>query len=80
MICGYEVWGIVTMKGDSMVIRVLMLLLSFMVVTNLILVLVGILFKVNMYKKYGRAIVIFYSGFFLFIIAVFIVFAMLGLL
>ncbi len=63
-----------------MVIRVLMLLLSFMIVTNLIIILVGMLFRVNMYKKYGRAIVLFYSGFFLFIIAVYIVFAMLGLL
>ena len=63
-----------------MIVRILMLLLSFMIVTNLIIVLVGMLFKINMYKKYGRAIVIFYSGFFLFIIAVFIVFAMLGLL
>ena len=63
-----------------MVIRVLMLLLSFMIVTNWIIVLVGILFKVNMYKKYGRAIIIFYSIFFLFVITMFIVFAMLGLL
>ena len=63
-----------------MVLRVLMLLLSFLVVTNLVLVLVGILFRVNMYKKYGRAIAIFYSGVLLFIVAVYIVFAMLGLL
>lgn len=63
-----------------MIIRVLMLLFSFLIVTNLVLVLVGILFKVNMYKKYGRAIIIFYSGFFLFIVAMYIVFAMLGLL
>ena len=62
-----------------MVVRVLMLLLSFLVVTNLVLVLVGILFKVNMYKKYGRAIVIFYTGVFLFIVALYIIFAMLGL-
>lgn len=63
-----------------MVVRILMLLLSFILVTNLVLVLVGILFRVNMYKKYGRAITIFYCGFFLFIVAVYIVFAMLGLL
>ncbi len=63
-----------------MVLRVLMLLLSFLVVTNLVLVLVGILFRVNMYKKYGRAIAIFYCGVLLFIVAVYIVFAMLGLL
>ena len=63
-----------------MIIRVLMLLLSFLIVTNLIFILIGIIFKTNIYQKYGRAIIIFYSGFFLFIVAVYIVFAMLGLL
>lgn len=68
------------MKGEFMVIRVLMLLLSFLIVTNLVLVLVGILFKVSLYKKYGRAITMFYCGVLLFIVAIYIVFAMLGLL
>ena len=63
-----------------MVIRVLMLLLSFIIVTNLVLVLVGIIFKTNLYKKYSRAIIIFYSMFLLFVVAIYVVFAMLGLL
>ena len=63
-----------------MVIRVLMLLFSFLIVTNLVLVLVGMLFKVNMYQKYGRVITMFYCGVLLFIVAIYIVFAMLGLL
>ncbi len=61
-----------------MIIKILFLLVSFLVVTNLALVLISALFNINLYKKYGRIIVVFYGIVLLFIAAVYLVFSMLG--
>ncbi len=62
-----------------MIIKILLLLISFLVVTNLVLIIISAVFNVNLYKKYGRIIAVFYCAFFFFIAAVYLIFAMLGL-
>ena len=61
-----------------MVIKILLLILSFLVVTNIALVAISAIFNVNLYKKYGRIIVIFYGALFLFMGAVYLIYSMLG--
>ena len=61
-----------------MVIKILLLLLSFLVVTNIVLVLISVIFNVNLYKKYGRIIVLFYGALILFLAAVYLIFSTLG--
>ena len=62
-----------------MAIRILIFLLAFVVITNLINSLVGLIFNVNMYKVYGNPILIGYAGFGLVVMVTFIVMAILGL-
>lgn len=62
-----------------MAIRILFFLLAFVVITNLIISLVGLIFNVNMYKVYGKHILIGYAGFALIVMVTFIVMAILGL-
>lgn len=62
-----------------MAIRILFFLLAFVIITNLIISLVGLIFNVNMYKVYGKQILMGYAGFALLIIITFIVMAILGL-
>ncbi len=61
-----------------MVIKILLLILSFLVVTNIALVAISAIFNVNLYKKYGRIIVIFYGALLLFMGAVYLIYSMLG--
>ena len=63
-----------------MAIRILMLILAFVLVVNLVLTLVGFFSGVNLYQKYGKQILNFFIGFALFIICVYIVFAIMGLI
>ena len=63
-----------------MAIRILFLILSFVLVVNLVLMFVGLITKVNLYEKYGRQILNFFIGFALFVIAVYVVFAIMGLI
>ncbi len=63
-----------------MAIRILLLILAFALVVNLVLTLVGFFSGVNLYEKYGKQILNFFIGFALFIIAVYIVFAIMGLI
>lgn len=62
-----------------MAVRILIFLLAFVVITNLIISLVGLIFGVNMYKQYGKQILIGYAGFGLIVMITFIVMAILGL-
>lgn len=62
-----------------MAVRILIFLLAFVVITNLVISLVGLIFGVNMYQRFGKAILIGYAGFGLIVIITFIVMAVLGL-
>ena len=63
-----------------MAIRILFLILAFTLVVNLVLALVSFFSGVNLYQKYGKQILNFFIGFGLFVIAVYIVFAIIGLI
>lgn len=62
-----------------MAVRILIFLLAFVVITNLVISLVGLIFGVNMYKKFAKEILIGYAGFALIVVITFIVMAILGL-
>lgn len=63
-----------------MAIRVLMLILGFILVVNLVLTFVGLITGVNLYEKYGKQIMRFFIGFCLFIVILYIAFAIIGLI
>ena len=63
-----------------MAIRVLIFIMAFVILTNLVISLVGLIFNVNMYKTYGKAILIGYAGFGLVVVVTFIIMAILGLM
>jgi hypothetical protein len=62
-----------------MAIRILMIIIAFTLVVNLVLTLVGFFSRVNLYEKYGKQIQNFFIGFALFIIAVYVILAIIGL-
>ena len=62
-----------------MVIRVLLLLLSFVILVNLCILSVGYVRGENLYKKYGKQIIIGFAIFVLFITAVYTAVALIGL-
>lgn len=66
-------------KEENMAIRIIFLLLGALLVINIVLMGVGALFGVNLYQKYGKQILSFLIGFVLFIVAIYILFAILGL-
>ncbi len=61
-----------------MILKILLLLISFLVVTNIVLVLISVLFNINLYKKYGRMIVVFYGALVIFMAAVYFIYSLLG--
>ena len=63
-----------------MTIRILMLIFAFALVVNLVLTLVGFFSGVNLYEKYGKQILNFFIGFALFVIAVYVTLAIIGLI
>ena len=63
-----------------MAVRVLIFLLAFVVIANLIISLVGLIFGVNLYKSYSKAILIGHAGFALVVAVTFIIMAILGLM
>lgn len=67
-------------KRGIMAIRVLIFLLAFVVIANLIVSLVGLIFGVNLYKAYGKAILIGHAGFALVVAVTFVIMAILGLM
>ena len=62
-----------------MAIRILYLIFGFVLAVNLVLSLVGLITGVNLYQKYGKQILKFFAGFGLFVVAAYVIFAMLGL-
>lgn len=62
-----------------MALRILFLIIAFVIVANLILTFTGLIMNVNLYQKYGKQILNFFIGFALFIIAAYIIIAILGL-
>ena len=62
-----------------MVIRVLLLLLSFIILVNLCIVSIGYMKGENLYKKYGKQMIIGFAIFVLFIAAVYTAVALIGL-
>ena len=63
-----------------MAIRILFLILGFALVVNLVLTFVGLITGVNLYEKYGKQILKFFIGFGLFVVAVYVIFAIIGLI
>jgi len=62
-----------------MALRILFLILALIITVNVVLSSVGLIMGVNLYQKYGKQILNFFAIFILFIIAVYIVLALLGL-
>ncbi len=62
-----------------MVIRVLLLLLSFIILVNLCILSIGYVRGENLYKKYGKQILIGFAIFVLVIAAVYTAVALIGL-
>lgn len=62
-----------------MAVRILMLLLSIVIATNLIIMLVSLICGVNLYQKHGKAILNGFGIFILLIVIIYITLAILGL-
>jgi hypothetical protein len=62
-----------------MAIRVLLFLFTLFLLTNIVITLVSVICGVNLYKKHGNTILKGYGIFILFIVAVYVVMALLGL-
>lgn len=62
-----------------MALRILFLILGIVLAVNIVISSVGLIMGVNLYKKYGKQILNFFLGFIIFIIAVYVVLAILGL-
>jgi len=63
-----------------MALRILFLILGCCVVVNVVLISVGLIMNVNLYQKYGKAILNFFAGFAIFIVIIYVVLAILGLI
>lgn len=62
-----------------MALRVLLFLFALFILSNIVITLVSVICNVNLYKKHGSTILKGYGIFILFIVAVYVVFAILGL-
>lgn len=62
-----------------MAIRVLLLLLSVIISVNLVIIIVSYLCNVNMYQKYGRAILNGFGVLILLVVVVYLILSILGL-
>ncbi len=62
-----------------MVVRILFLILCFVLFVNLVLICSGLIFNVNLYKKYSKQILNFFIGFILFVIASYVIMALISL-
>ena len=54
--------------------------MGFILVVNLVLTFDGLITGVNLYEKYGKQILKFFIGFGLFVVAVYVIFAIIGLI
>lgn len=62
-----------------MAIRVLFLLLSLVIITNIVIIVCSYLFNVNLYQKYGKAILSGFGILAVLIVVVYVILAVLGL-
>ena len=62
-----------------MALRILFLIIGATLAINLVLASVSLVTGVNLYQKYGKQILIFFGAFAVFIVAVYVVIALLGL-
>ena len=62
-----------------MVIRILILLLSFLVFVNLCIFAIGVIKGENLYKKYGKQILIAFAMFIFMVLAFYLAIALIGL-
>ncbi len=62
-----------------MALRIIFLIIGFTLIVNIVLMLSGLIFGVNLYQKYSKQILIFFALFALFIVAVYVVLALIGL-
>ena len=62
-----------------MVVRVLMLLLAFMLFVNLCIMAVSALLGENLYKKYGKQMLLIFCGFVLAVAVLYTALALIGL-
>ncbi len=63
-----------------MAIRVLFLLLSLVIITNIVIIVCSYLFNVNLYKKHGKAITSGFGILAILIVILYVVLAFLGLI
>ncbi len=63
-----------------MALRILFLLFGIVLVVNIVLSGVGLILGVNLYKKYGKQILIFFVSIALFMITAYLVFSLMGLI
>ena len=63
-----------------MAVRILFLILSMARIVNLVIALVGLVMGVNLHQKYGKQILNFFAIFILFVIALYVIFAIIGLI
>ncbi len=62
-----------------MAVRILLMIVAMTLMVNLVLVGVSLITRVNLYEKYGKQILNFFIGFGLFVIAAYVVLAIIGL-
>lgn len=63
-----------------MIIRVLLFLFALFLLINIVITLISVICGVNLYKKHGNIIFKGYGVFILFIVIVYVIFALLGLM
>ena len=62
-----------------MALRILFLIIGATIAVNLVLSAVSLMSGVNLYQKYGKQILIFFGTFAVFVVAAYVVIALLGL-
>ena len=62
-----------------MAVRILLLIIAFAIVVNLVILSVGLINGVNLYKVYGKQILNFFVAFALFVVCAYVVMAIIGL-
>ena len=62
-----------------MIIRILLLLASFLVLINLCIITVSYIMGINLYRKYGKQLLIAFGVFVLIVVAFYIAISLIGL-
>lgn len=66
-------------QENTMPIRILFLILAFVIITNLIIMLLGLIFNKNLYKTHGKAIANCYGVCALIIVILYVVLSLAGI-